>query len=156
MTVTVTSFGALPGTGFSRTLWEGARHAQSAHVGNFGSMAVGAESFFSMADSLFMISSWARVVGVHGVVFSSLITFFKQSDTFLVYSGQQLAWKKASTVNSTLWVWKESLRVGSGEKDDMLRVSQVFMLSCIEILYKYCRKCKAGTENKPFSQVFPL
>jgi hypothetical protein len=54
-------------------------------------MAVGAESFFSMADSLFMISSWARVVGVHGVVFSSLITFFKQSDTFLVYSGQQLA-----------------------------------------------------------------
>jgi hypothetical protein len=38
-------------------------------------MAVWAEIFFSMADSLLRISSWAEVIGVLGVVLSSLIAF---------------------------------------------------------------------------------
>jgi uncharacterized membrane protein YciS (DUF1049 family) len=53
-------------------------------------MAVRAESFFLMADSLFQIMSWVEMIGVLGLVLSWFIAFFKQSHAFLVHSGQLL------------------------------------------------------------------
>ncbi len=77
MTVTVTSFRALLSTGFSWTLWDRARWARSAYVDNWGSMAARAEGFYSMADSLFRMTSWAEVAVVFGVVLSSFSAFFR-------------------------------------------------------------------------------
>ncbi len=83
-------------------------------------MAAGVESFFSIVDSLFRISSRAEVIGVLGVVLSWFIAFFRYSHAFFVCLGQPLAWRKASTVDSALWVWRGSLWVGSGEGEDIV------------------------------------
>ncbi len=51
-----------------------------------------------------------------------MIAFFKWSHAFLVYSGQPLAWRKASTVSSALLVWMGSNGLGSEEGDDIVLV----------------------------------
>ncbi len=48
------------------------------------------------------------------MVLSFCSEFLKWSHAFLVYSGQLLAWRYASTVASALWVWIELVEEGSG------------------------------------------
>ncbi len=55
-----------------------------------------------------------------GVVLSSKIPFFKYSHAFSVYSGQLLAWRKASTVARAFSVWIGSREVGSGLVEGMV------------------------------------
>ncbi len=83
-------------------------------------MAVRPESFFSMAVSLYKILSWARSVGMLQVLVSSWMHFFRYSHAVLVYSGQLIAWRKASTVAKALWGWMGSGEVGSGLREGMM------------------------------------
>jgi hypothetical protein len=85
-------------------------------VGKLG----GEEIFFSMLESFFRILSLVVVVRVFWVILSSSRFFFKNSQAFLVNSGQLLAWRKASTVAIALWVWIESAVMGSGLGDVIL------------------------------------
>jgi hypothetical protein len=67
-----------------------------------------------MWESFFRILSSVVVVRVFWVILSYSRFFFKNSLAFLVNSGQLLAWRKASTVVITLWVWIELAVMGSG------------------------------------------
>jgi hypothetical protein len=73
-----------------------------------------------MSESFFRILSSVVVVQVFWVILSSSRLFFKNSQAFLVNSGQLLAWRKASTYASALWVWMELAVVGSGLGDVIL------------------------------------
>ncbi len=73
-----------------------------------------------MSESFFRIFSSVVVVPVFWVILSSSRFFFKNSQAFLVNSGQLLAWRKASAVAIALRVWIVSEVVGSGLGDVIL------------------------------------
>ncbi len=54
------------------------------------------------------------------VLVSSSRHFFRYSHAVLVYSGELLAWRNASTVAQALWVWMGSMQPDSGFEEGIV------------------------------------